>query len=87
MKKYLCALLPVFYLLPQTVLACEVCEKNQPAALQGFTHGPGPGSQWDMLIITIAAVIVLLTLIYSLRYLIKPDEHDRDHIKNIVIEK
>lgn len=87
MKKYLSVLSLALCMAPASALACEVCKKNQPKALQGITHGQGPESQWDLVIIIAAAIIVLLTLIYSLRYLIRPNEHDSDHIKNIVIEK
>lgn len=87
MKKLLWSFLLICSLAPVSVLACEVCEKNQPAALRGITHGPGPESSWDLVIICVAAIIVLLTLVYSFRYLIRPDEDSREHIKNIVIEK
>lgn len=86
MKKLIFSCLTLVFLIPFELLACEVCEKNQPAALRGITHGQGPDSSWDLLIIGAAAIIVLLTLIYSLRYLIWPNERDREHIKNIVIE-
>ncbi|HEY9562110.1 MAG TPA: hypothetical protein VIR29_15115 [Anseongella sp.] len=72
---------------PVAALACDVCEKNQPKALRGISHGTGPDSQWDMIIIAIAAVIVLLTLIWSVRYLVRPGETAPGHIKNIVVEK
>lgn len=87
MKKILSLLIGLIAAIPSIALACAVCEKNQPAALRGISHGPGPESNWDLVIIVTAAVIVALTLIYSLRYLIKPDENNPNHIKNSVIEK
>lgn len=86
MKKILFVFLFAASAAPLSTLACDVCEKNQPAALRGITHGPGPDSNWDLLIIGCAAVIVLLTLIYSIRYLVRPGEQAAGHIKNIVIE-
>lgn len=69
-----------------TALACDVCQNNQPKGLENISHGSGPESQWDMVIIWTAAVIVVLTLFFSLKYLIKPNEKAKDHIKNIVLE-
>lgn len=87
MKKLLALFFLAASAAPTGALACDVCEKNQPAALRGITHGAGPDSNWDLLIIGCAAVIVLLTLIYSIRYLVRPGEQAAGHIKNIVIEK
>ena len=61
--------------------ACPACEKNQPKITQGITHGSGPDSNWDWVIIAIISVITLLTFIFSLKYLIKPGEKNGDHIK------
>lgn len=66
-------------------MACPVCEKNQPALLKGITHGAGPDSQWDYLIIFIMTGIVLGTLLVSLKYLIRPGEKNSRHIKNLVL--
>ncbi len=87
MKKLILLASLLLFVIPHAGQACDVCEKNQPAALRGITHGPGPDSNWDMVIIGAAAVIVLVTLAYSLRFLIKPDEADPGHIKNMVVEK
>jgi hypothetical protein len=66
-------------------MACPVCEKNQPKLLKGITHGAGPGSQWDYLIIFIMTGIVLGTLFVSVKYLIRPGEKNNRHIKNLVL--
>lgn len=67
--------------------ACEVCEKNQPEPLKGITHGIGPTGTIDYVIITVAAVIVAITLFLSIKYLIKPKEGNPDHVKNIVLDE
>ena len=66
--------------------ACEVCQQNQPKALQGITHGPGPQGNWDYAIILVGVIIVAFTLYYSLKFLIRPGETHPDHIKNIVVD-
>lgn len=67
--------------------ACEVCEGQQPKILKGSVHGPGPESWIDYSISIGAAIIVLVTLVLSIKYLVKPGEKNPDHIKNIVLEK
>ena len=66
-------------------MACEVCSVNQPKMLKNITHGTGPEGNTDMIIIWSAAVIVTITLIYSIKYLVNPKENKKDHIKNSVI--
>ncbi len=68
-------------------IACEVCQANQPKVLKNITHGTGPQGNWDYVIISVALVIVSITLILSLKFLIKPGEKDPGHIKNIVVEQ
>ncbi len=68
------------------VLACVVCAENQPAGLENITHGEGPTAIWDYVISWSAVIIVGFTLGYSLKYLIKPKEKSKSHIKNIVID-
>ncbi len=67
------------------ILACPVCEKQQPVITQGLTHGAGPQSNWDWVIISIIFIITLLTLVYSLKYLIKPGEKENNHIKLVIL--
>jgi|JI91814BRNA_FD_contig_41_5477138_length_4503_multi_5_in_0_out_0_3 hypothetical protein len=64
--------------------ACEVCKKQQPEITQGLTHGAGPQSNWDWVIIAVISAITLLTLIYSAKYLIKPQEDEATHIKKSI---
>lgn len=68
-----------------TLWACPVCEKQQPKVLKGITHGTGPQNNWDYVIISIVAILVLITLFYSLKYLIRPGEKSESHIKNLFI--
>ena len=65
--------------------ACPVCDKQQPAALRGITHGTGPDSGWDYLIISVAAIIVLITFFYSVKWLIRPGESSEAHIKQYIL--
>lgn len=69
----------------QITMACPVCEKQQPKITQGLTHGSGPQSNWDWVIIAIITLITLVTFIYSLKYLIKPGEKETDHIKQSIL--
>lgn len=79
-------LIPVFFIfIAQIASACPVCEKQQPKITQGLTHGAGPQSNWDWVIIAIISLITVLTLIYSIKYLIKPGEKNEDHIKQSII--
>lgn len=67
--------------------ACELCESQQPAMWKGITHGPGPSGKFDLIITWIAIVIVLITLYWSIKLLIRPKEGQANHIKNIVVDK
>ena len=65
--------------------ACDACKLQQPKITQGFTHGSGPESKWDWWIIGVIAAITFYTFVYSLKYLIKPGEKDKNHIKNSIL--
>lgn len=84
MKK-LSLLLLVFIFQHAAVLACEVCKKQQPKLLQGISHGAGPQSNWDYVIVWAAVIIVLATLFYSIKWLIRPGEENTDHIKRTIL--
>lgn len=84
MKK-LSALIVLLLIQNSYALACTVCKSQQPKALQGITHGTGPGGTLDYIIVGGAAVIVLATLILSIRFLVRPGETDPNHIKNLII--
>lgn len=75
----------LFMLIWHGVFACPVCEKQQPKITQGLTHGAGPQSIWDWVIIAIITLITIFTFIFSLKYLIKPGEKNTNHIKQLIL--
>ena len=68
-------------LLQIVAFACPVCERNQPKILRGIVHGSGPDSSWDYVSIWITILIAVLTLFFSVKWLVKPGEKNLDHIK------
>ncbi|SFO48324.1 hypothetical protein SAMN05428949_5344 [Chitinophaga sp. YR627] len=70
----------------QLVMACDACKKKQAVVLGGLTHGKTPDSNWDYLIVVVMVVIVLVTLFYSVKWLIRPGEKSADHIKQFILE-
>lgn len=66
-------------------IACPVCERNQPKIFRGITHGAGPDSKWDYVIVSVASLIVLLTLFYSVKWIIRPGEKSDGHIKRFIL--
>ena len=66
-------------------IACPTCEIAQPRYLKGISHGSGPQSQWDLVIISVTAVIVLATLFFSIKFLVKPGEKSVTHIKRFIL--
>ena len=67
------------------VMTCPVCERNQPKILRGITHGAGPESKWDYVIVWATVAIVLLTLFFSVKWLIRPGEKSDRHIKRFIL--
>lgn len=76
----------VLLLLQIIAYACPVCERNQPKILRGIVHGAGPESNWDYVSIWLTIIIALITLFYSLKWLIKPGEKNTDHIKYSILK-
>lgn len=68
-----------------TSSACPVCDQRQPKVLKGITHGTGPETNWDYLILTTAITIVMITLFFSVKWLIHPGEYRKDHIKRTIL--
>ena len=66
-------------------VACPACEAQQPKLLRGITHGAGPSGKWDYFIVWVAVVIVLFTLFYSVKWLIRPGEKSAHHIKRMIL--
>ena len=75
----------IFFVANLSLYACDACQKQQPEILRGITHGAGPQSNWDYLIVSVAAAIVIATLFFSIKWLISPGEKAEKHIKRIVL--
>ena len=68
------------------IYACPVCERAKAkTAFGSISHGAGPTSNWDYFAVWITAIAVVLTLVYSIKYLVKPNEKNSDHIKNSIL--
>ncbi len=78
-------LLPSFILMNIVSVACEVCKKQQPKVLRGITHGAGPQSDWDYDVVWITVIIVMISLYYSVKWIIRPGEKEREHIKHSIL--
>jgi hypothetical protein len=83
MKKLILFLIAI--LSKEVLYACDVCQKQQPKILKGITHGTGPQSNWDYVIVIAVALLVVASLYYSLKSLIKPKEQSGSHIKYSII--
>lgn len=68
-----------------TANACPVCERNQPKILRGIVHGGGPESRWDYWIVCAMLAVVVMTLIFSVKWLIRPGEKSESHIKHRIL--
>ena len=66
-------------------LACPSCTAQQPRIVRGLTHGTGPESGWDFVIVFAGLCIFLFTLFYSVKWLIRPGETARHHIKYFIL--
>jgi hypothetical protein len=67
------------------VLACEVCKKQQPKVLRGITHGAGPQSGWDYVVVWCMVIIAAVSLFYSIKWILRPGEMDSTHIKRSIL--
>lgn len=68
------------------LFACDTCKLRQPKVTQNLTHGAGPESDWDWFIVAIVIAITLLAFFYSVKYLVKPGEKNKNHIKYSFLE-
>lgn len=66
-------------------IACEACKKQQPKLLQGITHGPGPDSNWDYLIVSIMVAITVYSFYAMIRYMAKSRDKMHQDIKNSIL--
>ena len=78
-------LLLAVLLTAKVVFSCPVCKKQQPKVLQGISHGTGPQSNWDYVIVIAVALLVVATLFYSVKSLLKPKEQSENHIKYSIL--
>jgi hypothetical protein len=85
MKKTIVFLVAV--LLGVCVRACPACEAAQPKLLKGVVHGRGPENGWDYLILCTALVVFLLSLFYSVKFLVRPRENSAGHIKYFILNE
>lgn len=83
MKKI--SLVFILTILQVAVYACPVCERQQPKPLRGIIHGAGPQSNWDYVIVAVIATISVATLFFSVKWLIRPNEKNNDHIKYSIL--
>lgn len=74
-----------FVLSAGAAMACPACEQSQPKILRGIIHGAGPESRWDYLIVYTTIVIVLATLFFSVKWLVRPGEKSKGHIKRMIL--
>ncbi len=80
-------LILVFLIPGLSAMACPACEKQQPEMLRGITHGTGPESNWDYVIVWATVIIVLITLFFSVKWLVRPGEKSEYHIKRSILNK
>ena len=79
------SLTAILFFFGTVAMACPVCDRAQPKLLQGITHGGGPNGTIDYVIIAVMTILVLFTLFYSIKFLVKPGEKSIEHIKRTVL--
>lgn len=67
--------------------ACELCEAQQPKILRGLTHGAGPQGNFDYVIVLAVVAVVLIALVYSIKFIVRPGEGGAGHIKRTVLQQ
>lgn len=67
-------------------VGCPVCDRRQPKLLRGLVHGMGPNGFWDYVIVVLITIAALLTLFFSVKWLLKPGEKGEDHIKRTIFK-
>lgn len=75
----------IFLLAHSAVMACGVCEKQQPKILRGITHGGGPQSDWDYVAVWCMVVIVVISFFYGVKWMLRPGEKESEHIKRTIL--
>ena len=67
--------------------ACPVCDRQQPKFMRGVVHGIGPQDKWDYISVTVMIILAIITLFYSVKWLIKPGEKNSNHIKYSILNE
>lgn len=83
MKNIVCITAALF--INAIATACDLCKAKQPKGFENITHGEGPEGNFDYVIMLVALLIVGFTLIMSIKYLIRPNEDNKRHIKHFVL--
>lgn len=84
MKKIIFA--GIFMVASFSLYACPVCERAKAKiAFGGLSHGTLPTSNWEYVAVWIVVLMVIFTLFYSIKWLIKPSEKNKDHIKYSIL--
>lgn len=66
--------------------ACPVCERAKAKITFGsLTHGTLPTNKWEYVAVWVVVIMVFLTLFYTIKWLIKPSETNKDHIKYSIL--
>lgn len=85
MRKRFFLLLTSILFIPGMAVACEVCNPGQAEFFRELTHGLSPRGIIDWILVAITAIIVMITFIYSLKFLLRPGEKNSDHIKRTIL--
>ncbi|MGB7527899.1 hypothetical protein [Sphingobacterium cellulitidis] len=83
MKKFQLTLL--FCSIYSFLMACPVCERNQPKIFRGWVHGTMPKSDLEYVLVLAIFLISVIALILFIKMLIKPGENQADHIKRGIL--
>ena len=51
-----------------------------------MTHGSAPGTIVDLILVTIALAVVIISFYLAIRYTLRPGEKSSDHIKRRILE-
>ena len=65
--------------------ACEACNQNQPKIFRGITHGGGPESNWDYVVVIGMVAITIYTLYATIRCFVVPKERKYNQVKNSIL--
>ncbi len=83
-----CLTISLFLVASATIAtACDVCVAEQPKILRGVTHGAGPQGNWDYVIVSLAAVLVVYTFVHAIKCLVRPGETDAAHVKHSILNQ